>query len=185
MTPEKFAEILKIVESLAKVQINCGNGEIDFHTGWKSRLEQHYYSARDDAKAHTKATEKLLDRHKVAALMMIATIKSDPFEKLVPVPSARNVHARFWLAFSSGLVILRRWILADIKDGTDKSPPDMHTKQFIMPKTMNGDGDYDKQTVLGLYQAHMSGRLDPFLLANILFLIDAYHRLAWKPKEPS
>lgn len=180
MTDQKFAELLSLAERIGNAQISKSNFEIDWKTGWKNRLKQHYESSKAEAKTHTRNADDLLDRHKVAALMMIAIIRSDPFEMLKPAVTPRNREARFWLAYAMGMVIVRRWILADIKDGIEKTPIEMHQGAIHVPSTMNGDGAYDQQTVRGLYQANKANRLDPFLLANILFMQDAFHRAVWK-----
>lgn len=180
MTDEKFATLLSFVERLGNAYVSKSKSEIDWTPGWKDRLKQHYESSKAEAKTHTRNANDLLDRHKVAALMMIAIIRSDPFQTLKPAVSPRSSKARFWLAHIMGMQIVRRWILADIKYGTEKTPIEMHLSPLHVPSTMNGDGAYDEQTVRGLYQANKASRLDPFLLANILFMQDAFHRAAWK-----
>ena len=180
MTDQKFDELIALVRRIGSPHVDESGGAIVWSNGWEGRLKGHYQSARAEAKKHAKCEKDLLDRHKVAALMMIAIVRAVPFDNCQPHISPRFYHARFRLACVAGIAIFRHWIRADINAKQDSSQKEM-LREHHFPEAMNGDGSYLEQTVRGLYQANAANRLDPFLVANILFMIDAYHRAVWRP----
>lgn len=189
MTELKFAELGMVVRAFGNAYIRESGGLIDWQNGWELRLQNYYERSKDKLKKeYTQNPSDVLDRHKVGAVMMNAIIHTEP---LTPTGSAKLLPPRlsrinYRMAFLIGILIFRRYAGQDAIDAGDEAALKMHTAPFNQPLPINRDGTYEDQTVRALYEAHSNNKLDIFLLANILYLLDVYHRATFNqpPPEP-
>lgn len=184
MTELKFDELRLFIETLGNGYIAKSGSTLNWAKNWASSLQNSYEPFKDRLKkAHTRNPQELLDRHKVGAAVLRSLCLVKPLVPAVsgPIPP-RYAHVNFRLAFHTAIHVVRRYAQQDAKEAGDSVAEAMHQALFILPNPINDDGTYEDQTVKGLYEATQAEALDAFLLANILYLLDMYHRAAWRPE---
>ena len=182
MTEIKFDELRKFIELLGNGYIEKSTNTIRWSEKWGFSLQNLYESYKDSLKQkHTRTPNELLDRHKVGAAILRSICITNPLVPTEPgMIKPRWATVNYRLAFHTGIHIVRRYAKQDAADKKDSVAIRMHTDPFIQPTSINNDGGYEDQTVKGLYEASRAQTLDPFLIANMLYLLDMHHRIAWK-----
>ncbi|MBS4095329.1 MAG: hypothetical protein KGZ83_00650 [Sulfuricella sp.] len=183
MTEIKFSELIATIRNIGDAIIARSDNKVTWAANWETTLRGHYEPFKEKAKKeNTRDPNELLDRHKVGACMMISILATRPLRTVDdsrPTPRWETVNQR--LSLYIGIFIFRRYGVEDAKDSGDKDALTMHTASFNMPFPINKDGSYEDQTVRALYEATMAQRLDVFILANLLFLLDTHHRATYAP----
>lgn len=117
--------------------------------------------------------EKALDRHKVAACMMYAVLKSKVLwvNRFVPNLPNRLLMANEYLAVYVGVNIIEQYRIEDGKNEAEN--------KLIFPityhETNSGESDYIVNLCKGLYYLRRRIRaMDIFAYSNILFFIEKY-----------
>lgn len=158
-----------LVNDLLKIDkdYNC----LNFNDSKKYKVYRHYEIMRQRVRSSFMELEsKPMDRHKIAATMMYAILKSN----LIKISRARVklpnqlFLANQYLAFYAAMNILDLYRLNDNKN----------SKRIILPplcnESVNIKDDYVSMTCKALYYTKNINRFDLFSYANILFLLETY-----------
>lgn len=143
----------------------------------RNSIFKYYQRKRDEIKNNYMEkpieNEKALDRHKVAACMMYAILKSKVLwvNRFVPNLPGRLLMANEYLAVYVGVNIIEQYRIEDGKDGTES--------KLIFPITYHEtnpeESDYVVNLCKGLYYLRRRIRtMDIFAYSNILFFIEKY-----------
>lgn len=182
MTEIKFDELVSAIKVLGDGYIAKSRDSLTWAEGWQKSLQNSYEPYKDNLKKeHTRNPGDVLDRHKVGAAILRSICLLGPLVPKAPgqIPP-RFSQANFFVAFHTAIHVFRRYALMDAEDANDAEAVTMHTDGFLLPDPINDDGSYIEQTVKGLFEATKSETLDTFLVANMLYLLDMYHRAAWR-----
>ena len=158
----------------------------------KRRIFNKYHAVLEHCKVwymeNDKETARRLDRHKVAAAFMIAIIQTKPIclTDQVYCTNAKRFTFNESVAMKTAFSILRAFLLTRIKKGElisscddSKYYPIIESyfsdslNEFIYP-AVNHDDDYSRNLALALSYCGEDAQLNILILANILFLIEAY-----------
>lgn len=160
----------KIIEETAQYEC-CYRGE-----KCKQYIYSHYQNKRDFVKdKYMKKSEvAALDRHKVAACMMYAILKTKPImvNRFVPDLPEKALLANEYLAFFVALNIIEMYK----KDESEEKKP----SEIVLPKTYHEDSeknsDFLSNTCKALYYIRLQGieKFDVFAYASVLFLLEKY-----------
>ncbi len=167
----------------AKQMVDDNLGIVSFDNESKERILNEYNKLRDYTKMSFMSNpDGLLDRHKVCACLIYAIIKSKP----LVYDDSDNINGRKYvfnenLAMTIGLSLLYNFIIcgsevdkAEIEDG------------FVYPKTTHSritggaEVTYQEFCCLMLYFDVRNKQYSILALANILFMIEEYSKLANK-----
>ena len=123
-----------------------------------------------------------IDRHKVASVILYSIIINKPFElKLLPVKQklkSSSLLANEILGFHAALAIVWSFILEDANKKSDKNKIEIFKNGFSFPECQHER--YETNIYKMLYYSRLNERYDIFAFAHILFLIEAYTKLAKK-----
>lgn len=160
----------KIIEETAQYKC-CYRGE-----KCKQYIYSHYQNKRDFVKDKymKKSEDAALDRHKVAACMMYAILKTKPImvNRFVPNLPEKALLANEYLAFFVALNIIEMYK----KDESEGKEP----CEIVLPKTYHEDSeknsDFLSNTCKALYYIRLQGieKFDVFAYASVLFLLEKY-----------
>lgn len=188
MNPPTFEVLAKVFAKLAAEQeqkLKKGlHPDIDFRLSpnWLQSLRTAYEDQTKNAiKGYTRAgSSTRLDRHKIAAALVMATLRTVPFGLLKQDDQAshRCREANVFLAIDIGCIII---ILFGIVEAKETSNIDLGkiygdtSSQLFAIATGNGDGDYRSQLVKSINFARQADGPIPdgyaLLLAHIYFLL--------------
>lgn len=143
----------------------------------RNNIFKFYQQKRDEIKNNYMEkpvkNEKALDRHKVAACMMYAILKSKVLwvNRFVPNLPNRLLMANEYLAVYVGLNIIEQYRIENGKDEAEN--------KLIFPityhETNSEESDYLINLCKGLYYLrHRIRTMDIFAYSNILFFIEKY-----------
>jgi hypothetical protein len=185
MTEIKFDELAATVRLLGDGYIKSSQGTLTWSDGWERSLQNSYEPYKAALKQnHTRNPGDVLDRHKVGAAILRSICLLGPLVPATPGPMPpRFSQANFFIAFHVAIHVFRCYALQDARDAGDADAVAMHSAGFILPDPINDDGSYMEQTVKGLFEATKAETLDIFLVANMLYLLDMYHRSAWQLRK--
>ncbi len=187
MTPPKFDELSECFTELAQKELDKfqkeNQAQFSLASDWLIKL-QHAYEAQTKSalKSYTKTGPSgKLDRHKVAAALLMATMYAQPF-KLQPGESPltnRCREANVFLAVEIGcLVILLFGITeANLTENSDLGSvyASSDYEALFDLQTGNGDGNYLSQLVKAINVARRGDNPVPegyaLLLSHIYFLL--------------
>ncbi|MDD5176713.1 MAG: hypothetical protein PHQ05_09855 [Sterolibacterium sp.] len=181
MTEIKFEQLRQSIEIIGNGFIGKSSACLRWAPKWDVSLQNLYETYKESLKQkYTRSPNELLDRHKVAAAVIRSICITNPLIATVPgVIPPRFATVNYRLGYHTGIHIIRRYAEQDAIENKDEIFQRMHTDPFISPTPINNDGSYEDQTVKGLHEAARAQTLDPFLIANMLYLLDMYHRIAW------
>ena len=187
MTPPTFDVLAGFFAKLADEQerkLKALNPGIDFRLGpnWLRSLRMAYEDETKNAiKCYTKSgSSTRLDRHKIAAALVMATLRTIPFGLLKQDDQAshRCREANVFLAIDIGCIVI---VLFGIVEARDTANADLGkvygdtASQLFAIATGNGDGDYRSQLVKAINFARQAEGPIPdgyaLLLAHIFFLL--------------
>lgn len=112
-----------------------------------------------------------LDRHKVAAIIMISIIKSDLLDTNLSngkTADNKSYYGIYILAMNSGL----DYLLSEINSVLQKEGPSQKLSTFNFPEATSCSTDYSKIFFRNLYYAKTFYVLNPLDLAERLFLLE-------------
>ena len=182
MLAHKFDELWeKSIAKRAKWLIEMGGKNyIVFYKERKIRIENHYKRWKNKTKAmmhqHTSEDgDKLLDRHKIASILLYAILLTRPFSLMRKNKAPMTArYANELLGFLCGLDIIRTFNVADVKEGKIQNCDTFH-----LP--LAEKESYLKQTLRCLWHAHDQNKFDIFSFANLFFMIEQYSNMIGEP----
>jgi len=143
----------------------------------RNSIFKFYQRKRDEIKNNymekPAKTEKALDRHKVAACMMYAILKSKVLwvNRFVPNLPNRLLMANEYLAVYVGLNIIEQYRIEDGKE----EPENKLIFPITYHETDSEESDFVVNLCKGLYFLRRRiGTMDIFAYSNILFFIEKY-----------
>jgi len=132
-----------------------------------------------------KGDNEVLDRHKVAACMIVSIIKN---RVITLKPNAyasctleEMPRANEQLALSVGLSIIRGFILEDSFEKNDDVRHEYFDREFIFPSVNHGD--YESNLIRALFYSNIMNNLNVPFLSKVLFDIEHIHELNCKIME--
>ena len=184
MTDAKFDQIWKksFVSRADLLLEHIGQDYLTFREKQEGRIRSKYISLKNESKEfmakHAEyKRDILLDRHKIASLILCAIIYVRPFriikiDRKAP-PTVRYVNEL--LGFICGLDMLKTFMVKDARL-EDLAKPPVYQMPLVKPeiKPEIKPESYIKQTLKGIYHAYDKKKLDAFILANLFFLIEQY-----------
>lgn len=120
-------------------------------------------------KKYMKDEVEYLDRHKVAAILIYAVIKTKIMEYRIKDDN-RVFLDNYYLAFSTGMSYMQYEV--NISNIGQNKPP---INKFKFPDVLFGKKSYIQHIINMLYVADLENHLNLFELANILFLLEIYN----------
>lgn len=164
-------------------------------------ISDYYDELRKHAKMWDMSPEtELLNRHKVAAAMMIAILKAKPIKKVDPMfyVAGQNNQSVVWpfnesLAITTALSILRSYILERVDqafpesgeavsrqrfEGVCKEDRDIFAEEIPLPDAERSQWEWE------LYQIRQDGAYNLFILAHLLDYMEKNARLTYFLKHP-
>jgi len=141
----------------------------------KERIWLTYEEYKNKVHTYMYNPNGLIDRHKIASVMLYSIILNKPFD--LKLPAKREVNNTAYLAneilgFHSALSIVWCFIMGDADLNADKNRIDIFRNGFIFPECQHDS--YPAHVHKMLYYAKLNGRYDIFAFSHILFLIEAY-----------
>lgn len=164
--------------------VDSNVGKVVFDEKAKDRILNEYNKLRDYSKvSYMRNPDGLLDRHKVCACLIIAISKTAPLidSSSQGVSDLKNIYNEN-LAISVGLSLLRQYIITANKG--KKEYIKIFEKGFIFPETER-DTRYQELLCLMLSYDIENGHYSILALANILFMIEEYTKVTYKPEMNS
>ena len=110
-----------------------------------------------------------LDRHKVAAILIYAVIKTQVMEYRIKDDS-RVFLDNYYLAFSTGMSYMQYEV--NLSNINQNKPP---INKFRFPDVLFGKKSYIQHIINILYAADLDNNLNIFELATIIFLLEVYN----------
>ena len=148
---------------------------------WKNNAHNIYESIRKEIRTDMRIDESLgdhrIDRHKIAAGILFALLKVKPLEPTVVTkanPAARMANEQ--LAVLSALKLVLHFVeerLAELPDQLDK----ISNQEVAWPKAQ--DIHYLLHLCKTVFHAIQHSKYNAYLIANIFFMIEAYHLNAY------
>ena len=181
-----FAEYEKIWEQSIKPKIDRMSSSDDDILFIGEHVKEKIWLTYEDYKntVHTYMynPDGLIDRHKIASVMLYSIIINRPFE-LKYLSSKQQVRgsalmANEILGFNTALAILWSFLLKDANKKSDKIKIEIFENGFIFP-TCEYD-DYPTHVYKMLYYAKHNNKYDIFAFSHVLFFIEAYTELKRK-----
>jgi hypothetical protein len=185
MTPPTFSFLCRFFEQLANdqlVEYKKFSSKAALRSGWLKDLHKIYEEQTKPAikKVTTEGNNALLDRHKVAAAMVMGVLRSQPF---VEPSSCDAIPHRYWeattiLAVGVGAVIVLLFGVAEANDTNNADLAAIYGDEvdtdLLGIATGNGDGSYENQLVKAISFARRGGQSVPdgyaLLISHIFFL---------------
>jgi hypothetical protein len=175
--------VSKIVKQLGDTLINDAKGQLEWRSGYVADVITRYEVRRGQAEsllqkpsAHKIALGKIVDRHKVAASLLLAVLDAKPLTRIFrPNESAKDrvITLCFFrnevLAFKSAIEVMVRWLRSDYRNRQDLVT--CLGKSFDYP--VASEGAYQEHVYKALHLA--SGGLDILLLANLMFMLENHN----------
>jgi hypothetical protein len=157
--------------------------DIGWCAQWDARLHKEYDAIRMDVrKDMALGSEHRIDRHKIAAAVALAILRVQPLEiaKGAPAIPREARYANEILAITAGVRITQDFMFYDYKltGYADDDKTQRAVAQFVWPPATDGQESYLCQFVKELRYTVAKGTCDPYLLAHVFFLLEAYHRNA-------
>lgn len=112
-----------------------------------------------------------LDRHKVAAIIMITIIDIDLLQSKLPngkTSDNKSYYGKYILAMNSGL----DYLLGEINNVLKKEKTGKQLSTYYFPKATSCHTDYSKIFFRNLYYAEKNYKLNPLDIAERLFLLE-------------
>lgn len=159
-----------------------GFPSIDWVPGWQDAMYEKYESWRELAHDHMLHKHMGLlgriDRHKVAAALMLSILGSPPLAygegaeiNVLSVYLANEV-----LAFRVGLHVVTEFLKAEARAKGDTETLFVLRRPFVFPPVAPDADDYRLQTYRALYRLREACHFQSLLLlSNLLFMLEAYH----------
>ncbi len=194
MTRDKFHEIwTKSVtprsELLCKV---IGDDSISFHPESETHIRIHYQKTRQTSKgllikAVGKAdAENLLDRHKVASMIMYSIVVLRPLRLRRGQSSFCARYANEFLGLICGLDIIKTFMHKDGINPPLLQTPSTSPENYIMQTPSEKKPEsYIMQTLRCIWFAKERNCFDIFSFANIFFFIEKYSFIAQSKENSS
>lgn len=114
------------------------------------------------------------DRHKIASLIVFALLKIEPLFYPKDSEDPLVFLANEILAFHGALGIIRSIRLKCAYEERDSVVEKILTENFIFPPCSPPHEDYPFHIYKSLHYSKINGKLDVFLFAHLLFLIESY-----------
>lgn len=156
----------QIYQDILLVHVNQMRQEycFDFNDRCKQSIFESYTLLRDFVKKAfmDKDLTSVLDRHKIAACMMMAIIRIKPLTKISGAPYLNEL-----LAVKVALDIVCSFLM--------QSSDSIYKNGFRFPPTSNGQS-FIYGLCLSLYNVECTCAADMLAYANVFFLIEAYTR---------
>jgi len=158
-------------------RILASDNDIVFVEGQiKEKIWLTYESYKNRVHTYMHDPDGLIDRHKVASVMLYSIIDCKPFEiNLLPIRqevSGLALMANETLGFHTALAIVWSFIMEDANSKQDKNKIDIFRNGFKFPECRHGS--YETHVHKMLYYAKLNNNYDIFAFSHILFLIEAY-----------
>lgn len=173
----QFEEIVETIIAPTGEELINKHGLRWVKSDWKNSAHNLYESMRKDIRADMRLDESLgdhrIDRHKIAAGILFALLKAKPLEMPVITkasPAARMANEQ--LAVISALKLVLHFVeerLAAHPDELDK----ISDKEVAWPKAQ--DIHYLLHLCKTAFHAVQTSKYNAYLVANIFFMIEAYH----------
>ena len=132
----------------------------------------YYYSLVLDK--FMKTNNQNLDRHKIAAIAICSILKSNILGIASGEKSRQIVNNIFLANEKLALNIALNIIETNLKNEIDDIPYDEVFNEFVFPKPLSCERDYDEVICRDLYYAKTYFELNPLSIANFLFLLEAF-----------
>ena len=118
-----------------------------------------------------------LDRHKVAAIIILSIIKSEILEYR-DVTDNKVFLGNYHLALSTGLSYMQYELNQVLREKGESI-----IKKYDFPDVMHGKSSYKENLINMLYFSDKEENLSVLSLANIMFMIETYNLLRRDEKE--
>jgi len=180
MTKEKFDGLWKngFERKIDEIK-SCCSDKILFDENRKEFIFEKYSNIRDFIKErYMKNKDGLLDRHKVAAIMMKAILIVEPFQLSKKdngeILDTEEIPILAWFANEVFAIYCANVIVSSfLINEEDTKMKDVYKKGLVIPDCRNEDS-YLLQLAKELYYNKVEGHFDVFAFANILFLLEQY-----------
>jgi hypothetical protein len=159
------------------------SADIGWCVHWDTRIRDEYDGIRMDVrKDMALGDEHRIDRHKIAAAVALAILRVKPLEPAKDAPAIPREarYANEILAITVGVRITQDFMSYDYKLAGDDDKTQHAVAQFVWPPATDGQESYLRQFVKELRHTVTKGTCDPYLLAHVFFLLEAYHRNAMR-----
>jgi hypothetical protein len=142
----------------------------------KQKIWLTYEDCKNRVHSYMHNPDGLIDRHKVASVMLFSIIHNKPFE-LKLLSNKQEVNSSALLAneilgFNTALAIVWSFIIEDANKKSDKTKIEIFKKGFVFPRCQHDS--YEATIYKMLYYSKYNNCYDIFAFAQILFLIEAY-----------
>jgi len=150
----------------------------------KEKIWQTYQKCRNSVHTYMYDPDGLIDRHKVAAVMMYSIIVNKPlglkFLHVEQLAKGSSLLANETLGFYTALSIVRSFILSDAREVSNGKKIEIFINGFIFPVCRHED--YLSNVYKMLYYSNLNECYDIFALSHVLFLIEVYTESEMKNK---
>jgi len=175
-----FDAVFNILEAAAKSDALLSGPICGIIEASKELIRVEYEKVRQETKAEFMAEKDgRLDRHKCAAVLMIAILKGLKTEDMEKNPLVSKV-VRERISLAAALTVLVNMIKMDDANPQNKRIIDYWRKNnntVRYPEPLNGTGKYINNWTVELYYARQKGRLFVLALSHELFLFELYNRM--------
>lgn len=181
MDKEKYRELLVRVVQPIGDELCSASSQVNWISDWENRLYFAYETHRNSAHQRMKHTVVgiggRIDRHKVGAALMLAVLQCRPLTAVSLTGTDEHECFEYIpnevLAFKTGLQMVVEFSRTKADKNHDVVRLNEISRSFQYPPA--DDGDYREHAYKALYYAQS---LDIFILANLLFVLEAYDDLA-------
>lgn len=153
----------------------CAKYGARWNTRWETSAYNLYESTRSairqDMRLDPNFGDHRIDRHKIAAALSLAIVKSKPLEAEGANPQAGARMANEQLAIFSAIKVILHFVEHRLQ-ATPTELAKLNGKSFSWPDSQ--DGLYVLHLSKALFHA-IRNRFDAYLVANIYFLLEASH----------
>lgn len=154
--------------------------------GWQSKLKQSYEIQRNIIRtkmlgsAFSQDSTEVdggirVDRHKIAAALTNGIMESLPLIAVSGQDCSEGARlANEQLAIEASISLLVSFGKADAEDAHNRSLDWIFSQDFRFPDSAKEEA-YERHLVKALHHARITKKFDPFMYANIMFLLELHH----------
>jgi hypothetical protein len=146
-------------------------------------IKTHYESTREFVRSQMLLHGKrdfLIDRHKVASCLLWGVLKARPFNIPEGDQTIMVRLANERAALSAAVAVIQSFMRTEAKEKADVKITALCNKSFKYPETYFETSDglpYPYHVYRAMYQAKQHDKFEPFVWANLLFVLEKYNVL--------
>lgn len=180
MTESKFEEIwLKVIKPTSDKIIAKHFGKVSFSKTAKQDIYSRYEEIRQESHSLMLDSDGRIDRHKISAAFVDATLRVSPFSRPVidtksEIKHLLSIHlVNELIAWMIGNSVIFSYIKDELQSVGLTEKHDIFCKTGLkLPKTKNET--YQDHVLKNLYKSRYEGKFDLFSFAHIFFLLEEY-----------